>query len=252
MKLVDSHVHLDLMDCTENVIKRAKKTGIVAILAMGANLESNKKTLNLATKYPGYVFPCLGLHPGDIQETNISDTIKHIKDNISKCIAIGEIGLDYSYPSTKSKEVREKQRQIYIELLKLARESSLPISIHSRSAYKDSLSILKEHGPKKAVFHWYDGPLHYLKIILDSGYYVSATPAANYNKGMKAVLVNTPLEQILVETDSPVFLRTQNRYSEPADLGITINALAGIKGDSKENVVRITSKNTETLFHISL
>lgn len=252
MKLVDSHVHLDIIDDTTDVIKRAKKASINAILAMGANLESNKKTLKLATQYPGYVIPCLGLHPGDIPNTNISDTIKHIRENVSKCIALGEIGLDYSYPSAKSKEAREEQQNIYIKLLKIAKEFSLPVSIHSRSAYKDSLSILKEHGPNKAVFHWYDGPLHYLKIILDSGYYVSATPAAVYSKGMRAVLNNAPLDQILVETDSPIFLRILNRMSEPSDIGITIDALAHIKGNPKENVVHITTKNTETLFHLSL
>ena len=121
-----------------------------------------------------------------------------------------------------------------------------------REVRKGRLADLVIGELKKAVFHWYDGPIHYLKVILDSGYYVSATPAAVYSKGMIAVLNNAPLDQILVETDSPIFLRTLNRMSEPSDIGITIDALARIKGNPKENVAHITTKNTETLFHLSL
>jgi TatD DNase family protein len=167
-------------------------------------------------------------------------------------IAIGEIGLDYSYSSANNKKLRMKQRDIYTKLLKIARTYSMPVSIHSRSAYKDSLNLLLEYGPKKAVFHWYDGPLHILKEILKSDFYISATPATVYSKGLRTALAKAPLDQILLETDSPVFLRNENRMSEPIDLGVTLRALAKLKNASEEYVAEVIKRNTENLFHLSL
>jgi TatD DNase family protein len=237
------------IDC---IIIKAKKVGISAIIGMGVNKESNNKILQLSKRYPGYIFTCLGIHPGEISKIDVKETITHIKENISKCIGIGEIGLDYSQKSSRSNEIRSEQRKIYIKLLSIAKQFSLPVVIHSRSAYKESFSLLKEYGPNKAVFHWYDGPTHILKEILEGGFFVSATPAATYSKGLKNVLSNTPLEQILVETDSPVYIRKYKRISEPADLTISLKSLAEIKALSIHEVNKITSLNTQKLFNINL
>lgn len=247
--MIDSHSHLDQISDINGVVSRAQTVGITAILSVGVNIESNKKTLQLSKRYPGFIFSCLGIHPGEIQKIDVTETIFHIKENLSKCIGIGEIGLDYSQKSTRLKEKRSEQRKIYIELLNIAKQFSLPVSIHSRAAYKDAFSLLKEYGPDKAVFHWYDGPNHVLKEILNEGYFVSATPAATYSKGLINVLSNTPLEQIIVETDSPVYLRKYNRISEPSDLTISIKSLAEIKSMSLHKVAKITSLNTQKLFN---
>jgi TatD DNase family protein len=102
------------------------------------------------------------------------------------------------------------------------------------------------------VFHWYDGPTHILREILEEGFFVSATPAATYSKGLINVLSNTPLEQILVETDSPVYIQKIKRLSEPADLTISLKSLAEIKALSLLEVKNITSLNTQKLFNINL
>jgi TatD DNase family protein len=239
------------MKDTDGVIARAKTVGIEAVLTMGTNLESNKKTLELAQIFPGYVYPCLGIHPSNLYEENLTETLNHIIKYAGKIIAIGEIGLDYSYSSAENKKLRIKQRDIYIKLLKIARTFSMPVSIHSRSAYKDSLDLLLEYGPKKAVFHWFDGPLHVLKEILNLDFYISATPATVYSKGLRKALAKAPLDQILLETDSPVFLRNENRMSEPSDLVITLRALAELKSLSEDYVVDVIKRNTENLFHLS-
>jgi TatD DNase family protein len=252
IKLIDSHTHLDLMDDTEGIIARAKTAGIEAVLTMGTNLASNKKTLELAKIFSGYVYPCLGIHPSNLHEGNLTETLNHIIEYACNSTAIGEIGLDYSYSSANNKKLRLKQQDIYIKLLKIARTFSMPVSIHSRSAYKDSLNLLLDYGPNKAVFHWYDGPLHVLKEILNSDFYISATPATVYNKGLRTALEKTPLDQILLETDSPVFLRNENRMSEPIDLYVTLRALAKLKDVSEDYVAEVIRRNTENLFHLSL
>jgi TatD DNase family protein len=240
------------MSDIDDIVKKAKNVGITAIIGMGVNKESNKKTLQLSKRYPEFIFSCLGIHPGEIYKINVKETLIHIRENLSKCIGIGEIGLDYSQKSTRLSERRSEQKKIYIKLLSIAKQFSLPVAIHSRSAYKDAFSLLKEYGPDKAVFHWYDGPIHILEKIIHQGYFVSATPAATYSKGLKNVLSNTPLEQIIIETDSPVYLRKNKRMSEPADLIISLKSLAEIKSTSLLKVNNITSLNTQKLFNINL
>jgi TatD DNase family protein len=140
------------------------------------------------------------------------------------------------------------QRKTFKELLIAAREGNLPVSLHSRSAYSDSLQLLLKHGPEKAVFHWYDGPVDILNKILDEGFYISATPALEYSKEHRLVADNTPIERILVETDSPIYLRSLKRRSEPSDILLTVKELAHIKDQELEEIIKVTGKNTLKLF----
>ncbi|MCW4049954.1 MAG: TatD family hydrolase [Candidatus Bathyarchaeota archaeon] len=249
-RVIDSHVHLSSYENPEEIIRRAKEAGVDAIHAVGGDLESSKATLMLAETHPDYVFPGIGVHPAEVLKEDHDKACDYIDENAGKVVSISEIGLDYAYGFAKPKDVRGKMRELYVKLLDIAREHELPVSVHSRSAYKDSLKLLRKYGPPDAVFHWYDGPLTTLQEIIDAGYSVSATPALVYSKGHRAAVAETPIERILVETDSPVFLRNHERRSEPSDVHITIEALAELKGIQVEEVARVTTRNTETLFHI--
>ena len=248
-RLIDTHAHLDEFDEMEPIIERAREAGVDAIIAVGANMRACRSTLQWADAYPGYVYPALGVHPTEWFEEDVEETLRFVEEHLSRCVAVGEIGLDYwSREARKSKAVRRRQREIYVRQLEMAVEYDKPVSIHSRGSWRDALDLLLEHGPERAVFHWYSGPIDILRELLNAGYYISATPAAEYSKHHRAALQEAPLERILLETDSPVEYR--GRPSEPADLPLVARALAELKDVSLEEVVEATTRNAERLFRI--
>ena len=248
-RLIDTHAHLDEFDEMEAIIERAREAGVDAIIAVGANMRACRSTLQWADAYPGYVYPALGVHPTEWFEEDVEETLRFVEEHLSRCVAVGEIGLDYwSREARKNKAVRRRQREIYIRQLEMAVEYDKPVSIHSRGSWRDALDLLLKHGPERAVFHWYSGPIDILRELLNAGYYISATPAAEYSKHHRAALQEAPLERILLETDSPVEYR--GRPSEPADLPLVARALAELKDVSLEEVVEATTRNAERLFRI--
>jgi len=249
-RLMDSHVHLDGMGDPEAVIGRARAAGVDAVVAVGGNLESSARALEIAELHPCYVFPAVGVHPADVLKVDLSEALAYVGENAARAVAVGEIGLDYAYGFARPPEVRERMRALYRGLLEVAEAQGLPVAVHSRSAYGDALAGLREVDVPGAVFHWYDGPVHVLRDILDAGYYVSATPAARYSRGHMEVVRETPLERLLVETDSPVHLRDLGRMSEPADVRLTVDAVAELKGVEPEEVARVSTLNAETLFRL--
>lgn len=249
--MIDTHAHISDLDNPEEAIEEAKAVGVRAILAVGADLETCRATLKLAKTFSGYIYPALGIHPTEIVIQEISETIRFIEENIEKCIAIGEIGLDYwSKEARKNKDIRDLQRDLYIQQLRIASEIDKPASIHARGAWRDALELAKAHRLGKGVFHWYSGPIDILKELLDSGYYISATIAAEYSREHRAALTKAPLERILIETDSPVVYR--GSPSKPADLVRTLKALSELKGLPPEDVAQATTSNAQRLFNIRL
>lgn len=250
-RLVDTHAHLSDLDDKEGVAQRARKEEVDAIIAVGANLTTSRATIAWAEAYPGYVYPALGIHPTEWAEDCIPDTIQYIRDNVNESVAIGEIGLDYwEREARKNKDVREKQRQIYTRMLEIAREYDKPVSIHGRGSWNDALDLASEHGPERAVFHWYSGPSDVLGDILDRGYFISATPAAEYSRDHRAALAQAPLDRIVIETDAPVYMRNRDRNSEPSDLPITVRSLARLKDTVEDEVAQVTTRNAERIFGI--
>ena len=248
-RLIDTHAHLDEFDEMESIIERAREAGVDAIIAVGANMRACRLTLQWADAYPGYVYPALGVHPTEWFEEDVEETLRFVEKQLNRCVAVGEIGLDYwSREARKSKAVRRRQREIYIRQLEMAVEYDKPVSIHSRGSWRDALDLLLKHGPERAVFHWYSGPIDILRELLNAGYYISATPAAEYSKHHRAALQEAPLGRILLETDSPVEYR--GRPSEPGDLPLVARALAELKDVSLEEVVEATTRNAERLFNI--
>ncbi|MCS7120074.1 MAG: TatD family hydrolase [Nitrososphaerota archaeon] len=252
MELVDTHSHLEEIEDLDAAIRRAEEVGVIAILTMGSDKETNMWSLHEGVKHCNMklrIYPCIGLHPQNLEPQKAELELKFIEDNIRKAYAIGEIGLDYWHPDIrKSSEVTEFQRRIFRRLLKLSKDNDKPVSIHSRGAWAEALEITKEEGVKKAVFHWFSGPLNVLKKLLDEGYYISATPAAAYRKAHRTAISKTPLEQILLETDSPV--EYLGEPAEPAHITKTLSAVAEIKNEQITRVAEVTTENAKKLFKI--
>lgn len=252
MRLIDTHAHLSDLEDQEGVVSRAKEAGIGAIVAVGANFSTNEATMKWSEAFPGYIYPALGIHPTEWTQDEVPTTLRYIKDNIDRITAIAEIGLDYwDRDARKNKDIRERQRQIYVEQLKMAKEHDKPVSVHGRGSWRDALDLAVQHGPENVVFHWYSGPPEVLVEIIDRGYMISATPAAEYSRDHRTALAEAPLERIMMETDSPVYLRNRRRPSEPSDIVITLRALAKLKEASEQKVARVTTRNAENFFRLS-
>ncbi|NHJ33705.1 MAG: TatD family deoxyribonuclease [Asgard group archaeon] len=243
MKLIDTHAHIEEINELDNVIQRAKMNNVIAIIAVGSSIKSTADILSLASKYNGFIYPSIGIHPIEA-ETDIKTGIKQIISNIDHCVAIGEIGLDYQYDINKT-----KQKEIFEKMLQISKKFGKPVSLHSRKAWDDVFSLVQTIGISKAVFHWYSGPNEILKKILDNGYFVSATPAVWHSPKHRNAIEMTPVESILLETDTPV--KYGGVPSEPSDVTKVLNMVAKIKNISIDKLADITTNNACELFDIS-
>ncbi|MEM2273138.1 MAG: TatD family hydrolase [Candidatus Bathyarchaeia archaeon] len=252
MELIDTHAHLESVTDLKGAIRRAAKTGVIAIIAMGSDYESNMWVLNESQKYETKklkIYPALGLHPWGLDLSKVRETIELIEKNIDNIVALGEVGLDYWYKEARrSDEVREVQREVFWRILNLAKKNNKPLSIHSRGAWIDCVDMVIEAGVKKAIFHWFSGPLDALKKLLDHGYYISATPAATYSKEHRKIIEKTPIENIVLETDTPVIYAGES--SEPAHIFKALNAVAELKGENIKVVAEKTTENARKIFRI--
>jgi TatD DNase family protein len=243
--LVDGHAHLDELDDLSQILLEARASGVVGIIAVGMDLDSNMRTLEIAQANPGYVHPALGYHPWEIKKERMGDVLSFIRSHILESIALGEIGLDY-----KTKVKKELQWRVFGDLLDMACQYDKPVIIHCRYSHQRALEMVMERQVKRAVFHWYTGPLDLLEKILKNGYFISATPALAYSPPHREAIRNSPLEYILLETDTPVSYR--GMAARPKDIRITLEEVARLKGLDPRDVATQTTSNASLVFHIPL
>ncbi len=242
--LVDGHAHLEELEDLSKLIREAKEAGIVGIIAVGVNIESNRKILKIAGENHGYIYPALGYHPWEIREEEVEKNLSFVRDHVKECVALGEVGLDY-----KIKLKKELQWKVFGDLLEIAYESIKPIIIHCRYSHRQALEMVKKNEIKRAVFHWYTGSLNLLEEILSMGYFISATPALTYSPPHQEAINRAPLERILLETDTPV--NYQGREARPKDVWITLEEIARLKGLDPMMVAKQTTANASWFFQIS-
>ncbi|MBN1161337.1 MAG: TatD family hydrolase [Dehalococcoidales bacterium] len=251
-RIIDTHTHLDEVENLGEAIAQAKEAGVAAIIAVGSDIASNVKTLEIAKKYPGFVYAALGWHPWYIKESDIEASLEFIRANMDKAVGIGEVGLDY-HKRVRVVADKDLQKRALRELLKIAEVSDKPALIHSRYAWRDAYDMVREAGLNKAVFHWYTGTTSVLRDIIDSGYYISVTPAVEYHEEHRRAVKETPLEQLLLETDSPVVYargRAGEFKSSPADAVRSLKGAAELNRLSEAEVAARTTENAGRLFGI--
>lgn len=241
MRLVDTHTHLEQVEKVSEALERAMACGLIAVIAVGMNLASNRQVLDLAKKYRGTVYPAMGIHPWAIEADEIDETLAFVNLHIKECVAVGEIGLDYWI-----KKDRALQMECLEKMLALAVKHDKPVSTHSRGSYEDVFRLVSESGIRKAVFHWYSGPIEITERIVDAGYHISATPAVEYSEKHRDVIRRVPLENLLLETDCPV--KHKEISSEPASIRVTLDEVAKLKGETPEAVAAVTTGNAIEIF----
>ena len=248
---IDTHAHLADLPNVESVFTRAKAAGLSGIVAVSASIPTIESTLKLAIEHRGFIHAALGIHPAEFFNQNLEAALEIIKKNEARCVAIGEIGLDYWHKQVrKDKAQSDRQMEFYARQLELSRDLDLPVSIHSRGAWRDCVKLAIKYGSGRGVFHWYSGPLDVLTEALDAGYYVSCSPAVEISRELRSAMVEAPIERILIETDSPVWIKSLNRPSEPSDLLMTLRHLSELKGTPQAEVESVTTRNAEILFSL--
>ena len=254
-RLIDTHAHLDELENLDVILAEAKENGIVAVVAVGSDYQSNVKTLEISRRYCSFVYPALGLHPWRLAGLNshqINDNLQFIEQNIATAVAIGEIGLDYDKRVVKDVS-KELQKDALGHLLDLAGRYARPVVIHSRYAWKDSFQLVEQADMGKAVFHWFTGFSSVLRDIINAGYFISATPAVEYHEEHRRAVRETPLDRLLLETDCPVTYGRGIRYkSKPADVVRSLKAAAKLKDVDEAVIAEQATRNAINFFSLDI
>lgn len=241
--LIDGHAHLNELSDLSESFQEARAAGVRSIIAVGMDIESNKKIVQIAQANNQFVYPALGYHPRVIKEEEIETNLSFVRDHAGEGVALGEIGLDY-----KIKVKKELQWKVFGELLDIALESDKPVIVHCRYSHRRAFEMVRERKIKRAVFHWYSGPLRLLDEILEAGYFISATPALAYSPPHREAIKQAPIERILLETDTPVSY--QGRESRPKDVRISLEEVSRLKGLDLSVVSEQTTQNASRFFKI--
>lgn len=241
--MIDSHAHLDEIADLAGALARARAAGVTRIVAVGMDRHTNRRNLEIQQLYPDMVAVALGYHPWSIKADEIEANLEFLAAHLPEAVAVGEVGLDY-----KAKVKKSQQRQVFARVLDLAGQYERPVIIHTRFSYQRALAMTREAGIRRAVFHWYSGPLEVLAEILAAGYLISATPALAYSEPHQAAIRYAPLEQILLETDAPV--EYEGQVSEPADVLRTATLVSRLKNIPLPEVQRLTTETARKFFNL--
>jgi len=246
--LTDTHTHLgaDVFDTDRGeVIVRATRAGIQAIVAVGEDLADGEKNLALAREFP-ILKPAAGLYPTHLDLAAVEEMVTFICANRSALVAIGEVGLDFWV--VKSEEARAVQRDIFFRFIALSKELDLPLNVHSRSAGRHVVDMLIRGGARRVQMHAFDGKITAARPALEAGYFFSIPPSIVRSRQKQKLVRHLPLNCLLVETDSPVLGPEPRVRNEPANLAVSVRAIADIKNLPIEQVVEAVVANTRALY----
>ncbi|XP_062571991.1 putative deoxyribonuclease TATDN3 [Saccostrea cucullata] len=257
---IDCHTHLadsvfenDIQDVLDN----ARKSGVVAALVCTETPADIPIVLRLCEKFPDILLPCLGIHPvqkdsNDVErcvsQKDLDKAISEIEKRIDKICAIGEVGLDFQPRITPNPEHKEAQRNVLKAQVELANKYNLPLNVHSRSAGRPAIAALKEFGARNVLMHAFDGRPSIAMEGIKEGYFFSIPPSIVRSEQKVKLIKQLPMEQILLETDSPALSPVKGERNEPSNVKISCDHIANVKGLTSEEVRRITTQNAVKLF----
>ncbi len=247
----ESHAHYDDEKFDENrdtLIEETHAFGVDTIINIGADMDSSKKSIELAEKYP-YIYAAVGVHPHDVK-TMVDEDIEALRKwtEHNKVVAIGEIGLDYHYDLSP----RDSQRYWFKRQLQLAYETDMPVVIHSREATLETYEIIEASPVRRGVIHAFSGSADFARKYIDMGFYIGVGGVVTFKNGRKLVeaVAETPIERILIETDSPYLSPEPVRgtVNNSQNLKYIVQKISEIKQIPPEIVAKVTAENAKVVF----
>ncbi|XP_072265946.1 putative deoxyribonuclease TATDN3 isoform X2 [Pyxicephalus adspersus] len=256
---VDCHCHLTAAEFNhdiDDILQGAKAAGVRALVGVAEHSAEFEKLIHLSRRNAGLVFPCLGVHPvqAEASEQQRSATLKDLEDALplieqykDELVAIGEVGLDFTPRIASTDDQKEEQRQVFIKQIELAKHLGLPLNVHSRSAGRPTINLLKEQGAEKVLLHAFDGKPSVAMEGVKAGFFFSIPPSIIRSEQQKLVK-QLPLENLCLETDSPALGPEKQVRNEPKNITCSAEYIAKIKGISLEEVIEVTTQNAINLF----
>ena len=252
---IDSHAHLEMKEFDRDrgeVIERAWAAGVETIVTVGTNLSLSRKALSIARQYEN-VYATIGIHPHDAAKADdkVLDELKLLAGD-AKVVAYGEIGLDFF----RNISPREKQIEIFATQLQIAKALDLPVVIHDRDAHEQTLTMVRDSGVRRGVFHCFSGEWNMARKCIDLGFYISIPGVVTFEKSkvLREVARQVPADAILLETDCPYLTPEPHRgkRNEPSFMVHTAQKVADIRGVSIEELAAVATANTRRLFGLEV
>ncbi len=259
MKLVDVHCHLDKQfykTDMDEVIERARKNNVKAIVTAGINPETNRHFLKLKEKHPDIIFPTLGIYPPDALAKETEDSeydinpdfdvdkeIEFIYENRSRIYGIGEVGMDF-----KNGTDFILQEKTFRKMIDLAIKIDKPLVIHSRKAEEKVINILEEYNYKKIIMHCFCGNHTLVRKVRENQWMFSVPASIVRDEHFQKMIKETPLHLILTETDSPFLSPYKDQKNEPSFVIETIKTISKLRNLSEDDVANIIFKNAKRIF----
>jgi len=257
MELIDTHCHLTfepLAADVPGVVERSRAAGVDGWITVGTSLEDSNRAIELAAKHEN-MYAAVGIHPHEAKDADAAALaeLKRLARQ-DKVVAIGETGLDFHYNFSKQPD----QARVFAAHLDIARALSLPIVVHSRNAFDETVAILDRDGGglKGVVFHCFSGSADQAKQLLDRGYYLSFTGVVTFKNAdaTRAAAQVVPLDRLMVETDAPYMSPEpvrKHKPNEPALMVYTAQLLADLKGVNLESLAQATTHNAGKFFELT-
>ncbi|MBQ8690005.1 MAG: TatD family hydrolase [Clostridia bacterium] len=262
MKYFDSHAHYyderfkeEYNGSVDDLIGALLSSDVSYIVNVGTSPDTCRAAISQAKRYKN-MYTALGIHPSDAQRIDtgmdvaLADIESLIKDGDNKCVALGEIGLDYHYPDTD----RKLQHKYFDAQMTLAREFDIPVVIHDRDSHLDIIEVIKRHPGVRGVLHSFSGSVEMAREIVELGYMISFSGTLTFTNARrpKEVARAIPREAILIETDCPYLAPHPKRgtLNHSGNLVYTNSVLAELLGISAEECAALTTDNARRFFGI--
>lgn len=251
--IFDSHAHYDderFSDDREALLATFEESGVCGVVSCGVSPETCKFSVSLSEKYP-FIYAAAGFHPLNLRDVpeNVESALAPFFD-YPKCVAVGEIGLDYHY----EKETRAEQLVLFERQLQFACERDLPVIVHDREAHADTLALLQKYKPR-GVVHCFTGSVEMAREVLKLGMYIGLGGAVTFKNAVKPVEVAAmvPDDRLLVETDAPYMTPVpfRGKRCDSRHIAYTAERLAEIRSTDTQAILDKTCQNAKDLFGIA-
>lgn len=251
--IFDTHAHYDdeaFDDDRESLVLSLKDRGVVGIVSCGCDIASTVANQNLSHSFDDFYFAA-GFHPENLEDFSVEDLEKlepFFADE--KCVAVGEIGLDYHWMNS----TKEKQRELFVAQIELAKAKGLPVIVHDREAHGDTLEILKATKPS-GVLHCFSGSVEMAREVIKLGMFLGFNGVATFKNARKIpeVIREIPLDRIVLETDCPYLAPEPHRgkRNDSSFIPFIAQRIGEILGISAQEVLDVTNKNARALYNLT-